>query len=217
MSTNRPAVAVGISIAALLLVLFVLLAAMVMATNGPLTIDHQIIALITPMRGSIAESPMKVATYLCSWQVVVAGVMIVVAGFAARHRWRLVVLVLVAVVGDEIIVASLKAIIRRPRPDQLLAIMPAAGSSFPSGHTFICIAFYGLLACLALRRARSSILRASIMVGIAAAVFAVGMSRIYLGAHWPTDVAGSCLLGSAWVALLLAVEQVIRPKANISA
>ena len=112
-------------------------------------------------------------------------------------------MILVAVVGDQVIVSGLKTLIHRVRPDQALAILPAAGSSFPSGHTFICVAFYGLLAGLVVRRMGSLPLKILISGMAVLWVLIVATSRVYLGAHWPTDVLGSCLLGGAWITLLL--------------
>jgi undecaprenyl-diphosphatase len=155
---------------------------------------------------------MRYLTYLCSWPVIVAGAVLAVAGFGLRRRWQAALLVIVAVAGDHLIVYGLKTLIHRARPDQALALLPAAGYSFPSGHTFICIAFYGLLACLAYRGTRSGLLRAMIAAGGAALAVAVGTSRIYLGAHWPTDVLGSLLLGSAWVTLLVVGADLVRSR-----
>lgn len=192
----------------ILLMLFALLAITVgiVGRGGPLPIDSSLIAVVAPLRGSI-DNLMKAATVVCSWQVVVTAAAVLIVGLAIRRHVRTAILVLIAVVGDEIIVSSLKALFHRSRPDQALAIMPAAGYSFPSGHTFICVAFYGLLACLAFRQARSPWLKGIVLCAAVALVVAVGTSRIYLGAHWPTDVLGSVILGGAWIALLLALYE----------
>jgi len=186
---------------------FATLALVVGSTPEPLDIDQTIVALVVPWRGSPADLPMKVATYCCSWQVIVGSTAVAAIVFVARRWHRSAALILVAVVGDEIIVSTLKWLIQRPRPDQSLAMLPATGSSFPSGHTFICVAFYGLLAGLALRRMPS--LAPRLVLGVAAVAWAltVGFSRVYLGAHWPTDVLGSLLLGSALVVTLLRFDR----------
>lgn len=202
----------ALSFVALLVGLFVLLAVTVAGANGPLHIDTAIVARIAPWRGSAVDLPMRFATYLCSWPVIVAGAVLAVAAFILRRRWQAALLVSVAVLGDQLIVYGLKTLIHRPRPDQGLALLPASGFSFPSGHTFICLAFYGLLACLAYRGVRSRALRAMIAAGVVVLTVAVGMSRIYLGAHWPTDVLGSFLLGSAWVTLLVIGADLARPR-----
>src|SRR5665213_47965 len=159
----RRAEAAPLLLVATLVALFTYLAVDVSYTHGPLEIDRQIVALIAPFRGSRADVPMKVATYLCSWQAIVAGTIVALLALVVRRQWRIAILLLVAVVGDQVIVSTLKALIQRPRPDQLLAILPATGSSFPSGHTFICIAFYGMLAGLIARRMRSSSLKSLIL------------------------------------------------------
>jgi membrane-associated phospholipid phosphatase len=192
-----------IALVMVLVILFAVLAVVVSRAHGPLEIDRQVEALIAPFRGSATDVPMRIATYLCSWQVIVGGAAIVVVVLLVRRQQRPAVILLVAVIGDQGIVSGLKAIIQRPRPDQTLAILPAGGTSFPSGHTFICIAFYGLLAALAVRRIASPKVRLLIVIVAAAWTLTVATSRVYLGAHWPTDVLGSGLLGSAWITFLV--------------
>jgi undecaprenyl-diphosphatase len=209
MPSSTRANANQMAIVLILLVSFGGLAGIVWPAHGPLDIDLQVVALIAPFRGSALDLPMKVATYLCSWQAIVGGTVIAVVALGVSHRRREAVLLLIAVIGDEVIASSLKALIQRPRPDQALALLPAAGSSFPSGHTFICVTYYGLLAGLLVQRLRSPVARIAICFAAACWVMIVGVSRVYLGAHWPTDVAGSMLLGAAWIASLLVLNQAL--------
>src|SRR6185312_5538146 len=90
----------------------------------------------------------------------------------------------------------------RSRPDQVQALLPASGYSFPSGHTFASLAFYGLLGLMLVLSVGSGLKRWALTVGIAGISGLVGFSRVYVGAHWPTDVLGSWLLGAAWLSLL---------------
>lgn len=87
----------------------------------------------------------------------------------------------------------IKAIVRAPRPFQVLPeiegkrLSTATGYSFPSGHTTTAGAFYSSCA-LAVRRR-------SLSIWCAVAIFLVGISRMYLGVHWPIDVVGGLILG----------------------
>ena len=91
----------------------------------------------------------------------------------------------------------LKLLISRPRPGGGLVqvLGDNNGPSFPSGHVVYAVVFYGLLFYLASRlakqRAGVSVLRSLLIL----LIFLTGVSRIYLGAHWPSDVLGSLLLG----------------------
>jgi undecaprenyl-diphosphatase len=182
--------------------LFVLLAVAVTAAGASNGWDRAVDAALRGHRTPALDDAMFAATYLCSWQVVVAGL---VAGMAwlLISGWRLeAVALLVSVVGDQVIVSGLKRVFDRARPDQLLALLPATGPSFPSGHTFAAVAFYGALALLAARFVSIRGLRWGWGAATLIFVLVVGLSRIYLGAHWPSDVLGSWLLGSAWVSLV---------------
>lgn len=182
--------------------LFVLLAIALTTAGASNGWDRALDAVLRSYRAPALDDAMFAATYLCSWQVVVAGL---VAGTA----WLLIagwyfegVALLISVIGDQLIVSSLKRFFDRARPDQLLALLPASGPSFPSGHTFAAVAFYGALALLTVRFVPIRGLRWAWGAAAVLFILAVGLSRIYLGAHWPSDVLGSWLLGSAWVSLV---------------
>jgi undecaprenyl-diphosphatase len=126
------------------------------------------------------------------------------------HRWYESMVLVVTVAGEVSIFLALTATVDRNRPDvpQLDAAPPT--SSFPSGHTAAATAFYLLVAYLALRYARH--VRAGIVVAAIAVLvpFAVAVSRLYRGMHYPTDVLGGMLLGGLW---LIGVLVVLMPPA----
>jgi undecaprenyl-diphosphatase len=105
---------------------------------------------------------------------------------------------LLAVAGADALQNVIKALVDRPRPS-VTHLEHVTSSSFPSGHATQSTAF--LLALLALMcPARSSLGRLTATVFAAALVVAVGASRVYLGVHYPTDVAAGITLGGAWAA-----------------
>jgi undecaprenyl-diphosphatase len=105
---------------------------------------------------------------------------------------------LLAVVGADGLQNVVKALVDRPRPS-VTHLEHVTSSSFPSGHATESTAF--LLALLALVwMARSGVGRAIAALVAVALICAVGASRVYLGVHYPTDVAAGIILGGAWAA-----------------
>ncbi|MEP6790121.1 MAG: phosphatase PAP2 family protein, partial [Ramlibacter sp.] len=129
-----------------------------------------------------------------------------------RHRpWWLLALVL-TVPGGLLLNALLKQIFHRARPhfDDPLLTLPSY--SFPSGHTAGATAFYGFFAVLLLSQVREPRYRAAIVAGAALMVFLVGLSRLYLGVHYLTDVVGAVVEGLLWLALCLAGVKALRQR-----
>jgi membrane-associated phospholipid phosphatase len=100
----------------------------------------------------------------------------------------------------------LKMGIGRPRPtDALVEIFwESPGLSFPSGHVMFYTVFFGFLFFLAWTRLKNSVWRALVMIGSALMVLLVGVSRIFLGAHWVTDVIAAHLI--SLLILLVGIE-----------
>jgi len=91
-----------------------------------------------------------------------------------------------------------KTLVGRIRPDVFPPLVAEVGYSFPSGHVMSSIAFYGMCAFL-IGRHRNAIQCIGITLITIIIIGAIAYSRIYLGVHYPTDVFGSALLGSAWL------------------
>ncbi len=121
-----------------------------------------------------------------------------------RHRWQAVSLALSAGIG-ELLDTLAKRLVGRPRPSATLETVThhLSDPSFPSGHVVFYCSYFGFLFGLAyLGRKRSPRLSRVAMILTAIPVLLVGLSRVYLGAHWPSDVLGGYLLSAAWLPLL---------------
>lgn len=103
---------------------------------------------------------------------------------------------------------GMKYIFQRPRPDIALRLIEESGYSFPSGHSMNCLVSYGILAYLLLRYCENRKLAKLLSIGLGLIIILIGLSRVYVGVHFPTDVIGGWSLGIAvLVAIMYAFEK----------
>lgn len=105
------------------------------------------------------------------------------------------------IIGAAAITSVLKTVINRPRPslDLVNVVLQLHDNSFPSGHVLIYTAFFGYIWFLAYTLVKPSSLRSLLLILFGSLILLVGPSRVYLGAHWPSDVFAAYLLGSVWL------------------
>ncbi|HEX8645536.1 MAG TPA: phosphatase PAP2 family protein [Thermoleophilaceae bacterium] len=128
--------------------------------------------------------------------VLIAVALLAALGLALRGRWRSAMALIAAYAVTDLTVAVVKLVVERPRPEANLT--DAGGFSFPSGHSAMSMAVYGCLA-FALARACRGFPRAACAIAGATLVVAIGLSRIYLGVHYPSDVLAGWTTGAAIV------------------
>lgn len=117
----------------------------------------------------------------------------------ARRR-RLALFTATAMAGGLMISTLLKLGFDRPRPDLVPHESIVYTASFPSGHSMMAAVTYLTLAAILTRVHRSRLLKAYLLVAATVLVLLVGVSRVYLGVHWPTDVLAGWAAGAAWAA-----------------
>jgi undecaprenyl-diphosphatase len=120
-----------------------------------------------------------------------------------RRTWRPLGLLAAAYVGADLAFNAVKELVHRPRPPVGILLKPVAGPSFPSGHATQAVAVYGMLAALAAATTTSWARKVAAWTLAVVITGAVAVSRLYLGAHWLTDVLGGLALGAAWLFALL--------------
>jgi undecaprenyl-diphosphatase len=113
----------------------------------------------------------------------------------------------VAMIGALLLDATLKLAFHRARPVPFFGTAPAS-YSFPSGHALGSFIFYGVIAGLLCARIERRFIRILIWLAAALLVTGIGVSRIYLGVHHPTDVIAGYIAGAAWVSTLLFADRV---------
>ncbi|MEV0643975.1 phosphatase PAP2 family protein [Phytomonospora sp. NPDC050363] len=157
-------------------------------------VEHRVPALnrvqiaITDLGGSL----------LLTLGVVVATVLVA----RSRKSWTPVWLSLTGLGGIQILVNVIKLLIGRQRPNPPAQLVTATGYSFPSGHSATSLVGFALIAWLLCMVTRSATAKATAWTAGAVGTVAVGLSRIYLGVHYPSDVLGGWTLGLTWLAVL---------------
>jgi undecaprenyl-diphosphatase len=187
------------------LVVFVLLTWNVVANVGLARLDPNIQAFVVRNRVGWLTEAFRVLTWLGGAAVLAP----LVVAFAAIVLWRQRDLLGAFMPGTALLVTllaknSAKFLIGRPRPSPEFAIGSNVGSAFPSGHSADSLAVFAMLA-LVMAWGRTPRARRAIWGGAAIAALVIGVSRVYLGAHWMTDVLGGWALAGGIVSVLVAV------------
>jgi undecaprenyl-diphosphatase len=163
-------------------------------------LDREVVGWFVELRSSGLTTVMKWVGRLSGTPAVIAvGLGAAVLGVAVTARWRPAVLVAVTVGGEVALYFACSQIVGRMRPDvaDLTSGLPT-GASWPSGHAAAAAALYGAVAALVIAyhrgRWRWAVLALPLLLAPAIAV-----SRIYVAAHYPTDVLAGLLLGGLWV------------------
>lgn len=129
--------------------------------------------------------------------------------FALSGHWRYAILMIACSVGAAIWMSLLKVLYDRPRPTVVTQLDPTGGLSFPSGHSMIAAAVYMTLGVLFARTLPTRRLRMFAVATGASLTMIIGVSRLYLGVHYPTDVVAGWTAGAAWALVCGVVVQML--------
>jgi membrane-associated phospholipid phosphatase len=129
--------------------------------------------------------------------------------FVWRRNWRIMAGLVSSICGGGAINYLLKILFQRPQIDLLKAKTQAVDFGFPSGHTVMSILFYGFLAFTLIANTDSRKWRWIIGLSAGMIVFLIGISRLLIGAHIPTDVLGGWVLGAIWLAISIDISNKI--------
>jgi len=180
-------------------------------TSDPITvIDGRFSAwLQTLANPSVTTLMLLITNSHSTFPVVILTLAILIYWWFRRLRYRALTLAL-AVYGGALLNFLLKNLFLRPRPHFTYPILTLTGYGFPSGHTMAATVFYGTLCVFAVSRVRSWPWRVLAIVVSMVMIALVGFSRIYLGAHYLSDVLGAMAEGLAWLALCFTAVGTIR-------
>ncbi|HKP98959.1 MAG TPA: alkaline phosphatase family protein [Actinomycetes bacterium] len=190
----------GLAAALLGLILCGAVAGGLLDQDGPTgVVDRPTASFVAAHREGWLTGVMRLVTDLGAAAVLVP--LVLVAGLVWRWRrgtWRPLALLAGAAAGAWVVQVTVKQLVERPRPPVGLALSQVSGFAFPSGHATDAAAVYGMLAILIAGSTRRAV-RVATWAGAAAMVVLVGLSRVYLGVHWLSDVVAGVALGGAWL------------------
>ena len=167
------------------------------------TFDLTITREIQAFHGEAFDATMRFLTWL---GYTPQGPMLVAFVFLFLYisgvKWEAVAMLL-SNIGISIVGTVIKLIVVRPRPspDLVTVITKLPDYGFPSGHVLFFVTFFGFIAFLAFTLLKPSLIRRMLIMICLALIFSIGFSRIYVGAHWASDVLAAYLLSSVWLTL----------------
>lgn len=138
---------------------------------------------------------------------IVFGVCAIIS-FTVFKRWKHIVQILLVLVLAALSNIVLKRFIDRARPD-IEHLVVVKTLSYPSGHAMAAMAFYGFLMYLVYRFNINKYLKIGLMLLLGVIILSIGISRIYLGVHFPSDIAGGFIAGFIWVIFCVLIFDLI--------
>lgn len=130
-------------------------------------------------------------------------------------KYRTALFLFIAVGGGQLLSSLLKIGFDRARPDLVPHGMSVYTGSFPSGHAMMAAVTYLTLAALLARTAEHRRQQLFLLLAAILLTILVGISRVYLGVHWPSDVLGGWIAGSAWAALCWSIALLLQRHGEI--
>lgn len=198
-----------------ILLLAAVFLAIVVLTRGEATaFDREILLSMRNAQGAVGPAwllgVVRDLTALGSHAVLILVVLIVASYLLLLRDGTTALFVVGSALSGTLLNTALKLLFNRQRPDLINHLTEVASLSFPSGHAAASAVIYLTIGFLLAGTHRSLVFRAY-FIGVAIALtLLVGLSRIYLGVHYPTDVLGGWSFGAAWALLCLAGLQALQ-------
>ena len=189
--------AVGLAVSAFVIWAFFELADEVLEGDSR-AFDRTVLLWIHDTFPDWLDGPMRLVTALGNVYVVVPLLAVAVFVFYRGGRRLSAVLLVVSTGGSIVLTTVLKGVFQRTRPELIESGYQASFYSFPSGHATVAVGFYGMLTVILAYRLRGAARWAVAFCGLLV-VLLIGLSRLYLGVHYPTDILAGYLSALLWL------------------
>ena len=137
-------------------------------------------------------------TALGGGTVLLLAVLLAGGFLAVQRRWVTLALVVAGTASGSLVVMLIKGLVARVRPPLDERLVAVSSASFPSGHAANSAIVYLTLALLLVQTVHGHAARVYILAATAVLVVLIGVSRLYLHVHWPSDVVGGWVFGTIW-------------------
>ncbi len=153
---------------------------------------------------------MTVITYLGNWQIVTLICLILLAIRKTRKIYG--VPLSIGALGVSLANKGIKALVMRPRPDAAYFLIEQGGWSFPSGHSITSMFFFGMAIWLIRKNVQNRKCANVLTALLAIPMMLIGISRVYLGVHYPTDVLAGWSLGILAITIIAVIIEILESK-----
>ena len=187
-----------------------------MAEGDTARFDQTVRAFIHSFAAPFLTSLMRAASFVGSTLfLILLGIVIVATLYVKKHRHG-AILFAVTTVSAGVLNSLLKLAFHRARPEPFFNTILPASYSFPSGHSLGSFCFYLALAAILTNRIEKFWLKITIWTVALSLVLLIGISRIYLGVHYPSDVLAGFVVGFIWVVTIAVGDKLIHAGKNFS-
>lgn len=202
---------IGVAVALVALGVFVVISQNVRGQDALTRFDISVLAMLrrntTPTGVAVFIWISRLGSTMVLTVLGCAGALVL----ARKREWIVLLGWTAAFAGVGLLDDALKVAIHRPRPDDFPALIPQPSSwSFPSGHAMTALVGYGMLAYVLLLVTKTHRTRVVIVIGAAVLILIIGLSRLYLGVHYFSDVVGGYAAGVVWLSICIGAVEVGR-------
>ena len=196
---------VGMAVAVICVIFFSWIAEEVFEGES-LKLDNSVRDFVHSYAAGWLTSVMQFFAFLGSTVFLATATLLGVLILVFRRLYRPAVLLAIVMAGAVILNYALKISFGRPRPLPFFDTPLPESFSFPSGHALFAVCFYGMLARLITSRAESRPLQIAAWTIAALTALLIGLSRVYLGVHFPTDVIAGYAAAVVWISVVVLAD-----------
>ena len=172
--------------------------------------DEAVRSFVNQYSSPVLTNVMRIASLLGSTVFLsIFGIVVFITFWLLKWR-RAASLLAITMAGASILLFTLKNIFQRIRPQPFFETLLPASYSFPSGHSLLSFCFYGVLAAIITRRIERRLFQVIVWTCAVSLVALIGLSRIYLGVHYPSDVLAGYTAAFVWVIAVAATDRLLQ-------